>query len=85
VLFRSGTDTITDFLSANSVLADKIVLDKAGFGITTESSSDLFTNNALSFHDGGLWWNGIHGTDTPVELAVVQHITHMSGTDILFV
>jgi Ca2+-binding RTX toxin-like protein len=80
-----GTDTITDFLSANSSLADKIALDKTGFGITTQTSADLFTNGALSFHDGGLWWNGILGTDTPVELAVVQHITHMSGTDILLV
>jgi hypothetical protein len=67
------------------VLADKIVLDKAGFGITTETSNDLFTSNALSFHDGGLWWNGINGGGPSAELAVVQHITHMSGTDILLV
>ena len=40
---------------------------------------------ALSFHDGGLWWNGITDSATPIELAVVQHITHMSGADILLV
>jgi Ca2+-binding RTX toxin-like protein len=81
-----GIDTITDFLSANSVLADKIALDRAGFGIgLSTTTADLFGNGALSFHDGGLWWKGADASLPEVEFAIVQSVATLTSNDLLLV